>query len=147
MLGLSKESFGKIAAWYLIKDIDPQWLGCRYDVRHGMAEGLNSWKLGLRLLQKHIQTLDLKDYTYSHNNGKWSIQNTPIGEGAVDFEDYFKTLHQLKLNKPFTLHAEYELGGANKGAYEINITPKKVLTALKSDLNSLRLSINKANEK
>lgn len=129
--------------WLLIKDLNPDYLGCRFDVRHAMAEGFKSWKLGLKLLQTHIKTLDLKDFIYAQKDNNWFIENVPIGEGAVDFEDYFKTITELKINAPFTLHAEYDLGGANKGKSQISLPSKAVLKALKMDLDALKVFMNK----
>ncbi|MEM1325002.1 MAG: sugar phosphate isomerase/epimerase family protein [Bacteroidota bacterium] len=129
--------------WYLLKDIDPKWMGCRYDIRHAVAEGFKSGKVNLRLLKEHIQSLDIKDYTYVQENGQWTIQHTPLGKGAVDFEDYFKTLKELNISKPLTLHTEYELGGANKGKYELSIPAEQVISALTTDLNYLQKAMNK----
>jgi len=128
--------------WLLIKDLNPDYLGCRFDVRHAMAEGLKSWKLGLKLLQPHIKTFDLKDFIYAKKDNSWEVENVPIGKGAVDFEDYFKTIAELKINAPFTLHAEYDLGGANKGERQITLPRRTVLNALKTDLNTLKTAIN-----
>jgi sugar phosphate isomerase/epimerase len=129
--------------WLLIKDLNPDYLGCRFDVRHAMAEGLKSWKLGLKLLQTHIKTFDLKDFIYAKTDNGWGIENVPIGQGAVDFEDYFKTIGELKINAPYTLHAEYDLGGANKGKSQITLPSQTVLNALKMDLNTLKTVNNK----
>ena len=129
--------------WLLIKDLDPEWIGCRFDVRHAMAEGLKSWKLGLKLLQTHIKTLDLKDFIYAEKNNGWEVENMPIGKGAVDFEDYFKTIAKLNINAPFTLHAEYDLGGANKGKSKITLPRETVLKTLKKDLDALKTFMNK----
>jgi len=130
--------------WFLIKDLDPAYLGCRFDVRHAMAEGLKSWKLGLKLLQTHIQSFDLKDFIYAKDEEKWGIENVPIGKGAIDFVAYFETIAKLKINAPFTLHAEYDLGGANKGKKELTLPAKTVLSALKSDLDEIKTQIKKA---
>lgn len=129
--------------WLLIKDLNPEWIGCRFDVRHAMAEGLKSWKLGLGLLKTHIKTLDLKDFIYAKTTKGWAVENVPIGKGAVDFDDYFKTIAELNINAPFTLHAEYDLGGANKGKSKISLPRETVLKALKKDLNALKISMNK----
>jgi sugar phosphate isomerase/epimerase len=129
--------------WMLVKDLNPDYLGCRFDVRHAMAEGLKSWKVGLRLLQTHIRSLDLTDFIYARKNDSWEIENVPVGDGAVDFEDYFKTLNELEINAPFTLHAEYDLGSANKGKSKISLPRKTVLNALRADLNYLKTAITK----
>lgn len=124
--------------WLLIKDLNPQWIGCQYDIRHAMVEGLNSWEVGLKLLQSHIQSLDFKDFIYIKKEEEWGVQNTPIGDGAVDFKKYVQLLHELDIKVPISVHAEYELGGANHGAKKLTISAEKVITALKQDLNRLK---------
>ncbi len=130
--------------WYLIKDINPQWLGCRYDVRHATVEGMNSWELSLKLLAPHINSLDVKDFVWTKNEDDWKVENVPIGAGAVNFKQYFQLLNDLEINAPITMHYEYPLGGADKGAYEINIPEKEVKTALRRDLEALKSLMNEA---
>ena len=98
--------------YLLIKDLNPEWLACQYDIRHAMVEGLNSWEVGLKLLQSHIRTLDLKDFVYIQKDNKWTVKNVPIGDGAVDFKAYFDLLKKLNITAPISIHAEYDLGGA-----------------------------------
>lgn len=129
--------------WLLIKDLNPDWIGCQFDVRHAMVEGFKSWEVGLKLLKKHIKSLDLKDFIYGQKEGEWRIQNVPIGEGVVDFEKYFQLLKELEINQPMSLHAEYELGGAEHGASKLTISPEKVIAALKQDLSRLKAFLNK----
>ncbi len=129
--------------WFLIKDLNPEWLGCRFDVRHAKAEGLKSWKLGLKLLQPYIKTLDLKDFIYAKTAKGWAVENVPVGEGAVDFKDYFDAISELKIDAPSTLHAEYDLGGANKGKSQITLPRATVLNALKKDLSTLKTYMTK----
>ena len=124
--------------WLLIKDLNPKWIGCQYDIRHAMVEGLNSWEVGLKLLQTHIQSLDFKDFIYVKKADVWTVENTPIGEGAVDFKKYFQLLSDLNINVPISIHAEYDLGGANHGARKLTIPAKKVIAALKQDLTRLK---------
>lgn len=124
--------------WLLIKDLNPEWLGCQYDIRHAMVEGLNSWGVGLKLLQSHIQSLDLKDFIYVQKESGWTVKNTPIGEGTVDFKKYFQLLQTLNIHKAYSLHAEYDLGGAEHGDSKLSISSEKVITALKQDLTRLK---------
>ncbi|MCB0594723.1 MAG: sugar phosphate isomerase/epimerase [Lewinellaceae bacterium] len=123
--------------WYLIRDLDPQWLGCRFDVRHAMVEGMNSWTVGLRLLQPYIHSLDLKDFQWKKEEGRWKVETVPIGEGAVDFPAYFQLLVELKIEAPITLHVEYPLGGANDGATQITIPDEAVFEAISKDREKL----------
>ncbi len=124
--------------WLLIKDLNPKWIGCQYDIRHAMVEGMHSWEVGLRLLQTHIQSLDIKDFIYLKKVDEWDVMNTPIGEGAVDFQKYFQLLHDLKIKAPISIHAEYDLGGANHGTRKLTIPAEKVIAALKQDLIRLK---------
>ncbi len=124
--------------WLLIKDLNPQWIGCQYDIRHAMVEGLNSWEVGLKLLQSHIQSIDLKDYIYVQKESGWAVKHTAIGEGTVDFKKFFQLLQTLHIDKPYSLHAEYDLGGAEHGGRTINIPAEKVIATLKEDLTRLR---------
>ena len=102
-------------AWLLVKDLDPRWLGIRYDVRHAMAEGIRSWEVGLQLVAPHVRSLDIKDFVWAKIDGKWTIESVPLGEGAVRFPYYFDLLDQWQVNADMTLHFEYPLGGADKG--------------------------------
>lgn len=124
--------------WLLIKDLNPKWIGCQFDIRHAMVEGLKSWEVGLKLLQSHIKTLDLKDFIYIQKEDKWDVKNVPIGDGAVDFKKYFQLLQKLNIKVPVSVHAEYDLGGANHGATELTIPSEKVIASLKQDLNRLK---------
>ena len=128
--------------WLLIKDLNPKWIGCQYDIRHAIVEGMHSWEVGLKLLQHHIQSLDFKDFTYIQEANKWTVKNVPLGEGAVDFEKYIDLLKRLNLNKPISIHAEYDLGGAEHGAKKLSISPEKVKAALKQDLNRLKVFLS-----
>jgi len=125
--------------WLMIKDLNPEWIGCQYDIRHAMVEGLNSWEVGLKLLQSHIRTLDLKDFIYIQKDNKWTVKNVPIGEGAVDFQKYFGLLKKLNITAPISIHAEYDLGGAEHGAKTLPTIPaEQVIATLKQDLTRLK---------
>jgi len=124
--------------WLLIKDLNPDWIGCQFDIRHATVEGFKSWEVGLKLLNQHIKSLDIKDFIYLKKEGKWMVQNVPLGEGMVDFEKYFQLLKNLNIHQPISVHAEYDLGGAEHGVRKLTISPEKVITALKQDLNRLK---------
>lgn len=97
--------------WELIKDLDPQWLGCQYDIRHAVVEGGTAWPLGLKLLLPHIRCMVIKDFVWSRKTGKWRVLNCPMGEGMVDFRAYFKILNQACIDGPFSMHFEYDMPG------------------------------------
>ena len=122
----------------LLEDIDPEYLGIRYDIRHATVEGGLSWPVGMEYLSDKINSLDLKDFIWKETDNKWQPLTVPLGEGMVDFERYFQILKQQKISGDITMHFEYELGGANTGAYELTVPAEVVLSAMKRDLALLR---------
>ncbi|RPI45893.1 MAG: sugar phosphate isomerase/epimerase, partial [Bacteroidetes bacterium] len=59
--------------WYVIRDLDPEWTGCQYDIRHATVEGANSWYMGLEMLKDHIRCLVIKDFHWEFRDDRWSI--------------------------------------------------------------------------
>ena len=124
--------------WYLIKDLDPKWIGCQYDIKHATHEGGRSWPLGLKLLNKYIKITAVKDFLWAKEDGKWHGQHVPLSEGMVDFIAYFKLVKQFDISGPISMHFEYPLGGADRGRRELSIDKNKVLSAMRKDLKILR---------
>jgi sugar phosphate isomerase/epimerase len=124
--------------WAVLKDLDPQWIGCQYDIRHAVVEGANSWPLGLQLLRPYIRSLDVKDFRWADKNGKSAVENVPLGAGTVDFAKYLGLVKAYGLPGPCSLHLEYPLGGAENGAKTLSVPREQVLTAMRQDLHTLR---------
>jgi len=93
----------------VIKDMDPEWTGFRYDIRHATVEGNGSWPLGLKLLKDHIRCLVIKDFRWGEQDGRNLEINVPVGEGVVDFKAYFNLVNELGIHGPITLHLEYPM--------------------------------------
>lgn len=124
--------------WYILKDIDPVWMSCQYDIYHAVIEGFSSWSDGLRLMSPYIKTRCVKDFNWFDKNGKMEPEPVPIGEGQIDLDSYFKLLKELNLKSDTTLHIEYEVLTKE----ENNLTPdkkmKKALDILKKDTDKLK---------
>jgi len=52
-----------------LKDINPRFLGCQYDIMHASLEGAKSWKIDFQLIQPHINSLVIKDFKWVEKNG------------------------------------------------------------------------------
>ena len=122
----------------MLEGIDPAHVGVRYDIRHATAEGGKSWPLGMKLLAEKINSLDIKDFIWKENGGKWQPYSVPLGNGMVDFERYFQIIKQLNIKRDFTIHMEYPLGGAENGTDTLSCSPDVVTSAMKNDLTFLR---------
>jgi L-ribulose-5-phosphate 3-epimerase len=129
--------------WQVIKDFDPRWLGCQYDIKHAVAEGGMSWVNGLELLKSHIKCLDIKDFYWAKKDGKWQHQLVPLGEGMVDYPHFLALLRKHNITGPMSLHYEFALGGAELGKTQLSMPQDKVLEAMKKDLSTLKLMLQK----
>jgi len=118
--------------WTVIRDMDPRWTGCQYDVRHATVEGNRSWPLGMNLLKDHIHCMVIKDFKWGEKDAKAIEVNVPIGEGIVDFPAYFGLVKELGIQGPITLHLEYpmfpekEMTKAEMKAHAIQLMRKDV---------------------
>jgi len=122
--------------WTVIRDMDPRWTGCQYDICHATAEGNRSWPLGLKALKDHIQCIVVKDFRWGERDGKAREIYLPVGEGVVDFQSYFGLLKELGIYAPITFHLEYPLGPEK----EMSLAREKELTIdwMRKDLAALK---------
>ncbi|RPE13979.1 twin-arginine translocation signal domain-containing protein [Chitinophaga lutea] len=122
----------------MIKDTDTAYAGVQYDIRHATVEGANSWPLGLELVRPHINTLVIKDAKWVEQNGKYILQNTPLGEGMVNFPAFFKKVKELNIHVPISLHLEYELLSRQEETLPAAQKQQIVLKKLQKDVQTLR---------
>jgi sugar phosphate isomerase/epimerase len=124
--------------WELIRDLDPNWIGCQFDIRHATVDGATAWPVTFRLVAPYTRMLAIKDFRWKKVNGDWQSENCPLGEGVVDFPKFIKLLKEHDFAGPISVHYEYPLGGANHGASKLEMDRKEFFTALKRDLKTLR---------
>ena len=122
----------------ILKDLDPEFIGCQYDIRHAVAEGGGSWPIGFKLISPWIKCTDIKDFKWTNNNGRWNPESVPIGEGMVNFDEYFKLVKKYNVSGPISVHYEYPpFERFNK---EITEAEKRKLfvTAMKKDIDAVK---------
>ena len=127
----------------LLRGFPPEFAGCQYDVRHAMVEGTNAWIVGMRLITSYIRTLAIKDYTWKTGNGKPQAVTVPLGEGMVNFDLFFKTVKELNITGPITLHIEYPL--LEKGEEKLTLIQQQeiIVRKLKKDMDYLNIYLKK----
>jgi len=130
--------------WYLFRENQPEWIGCQFDIRHATVEGGHSWPIDLQLIAPYIQTLVIKDHKWGKVDGKWRIINTPVGEGMVDFDRYFRMVKDLNLGGPITMHFEYPMTDHPEEEMDVKTVRLQVMEAMKKDLNALKIMLKKA---
>jgi sugar phosphate isomerase/epimerase len=122
----------------VLKDFDPQYIGCQFDIRHATAEAAHSWPTAFNLLKNYIKTINVKDFYWEKKDNKWVENNVPLGTGMVDFKKYFNLLTNINYHGPVCVHCEYPLGGAEDGTKQIKMPREKVLDFMKNDLQTLK---------
>ncbi len=138
--------FGQVGAsfwdlYLLLKDFDPDSVSVNYDIGHATIEGgFGGWVNSTRLLLPFTRGVAVKDFTWGKNEkGQWRPRWCPLGEGMVDFKQYFSMLKTAGFSGPLQLHMEYqELGGANQGRSELALPKAQVLKLMRQDIQTLK---------
>jgi sugar phosphate isomerase/epimerase len=124
----------------VIDRLDPKWAGYYFDVRHAVVEGGGGgWKIATNLVAPRLKMIAVKDFYWEKSSKGWRIVNCPLGEGMVDWRQYFKLLRQANFHGPISLHLEYEIGGATEAAKEEN-----TIAATQRDLAFLKARLLEA---
>ena len=128
----------------LMKNVNPEFMGVQYDIRHAVIEGAFSWKLGMKRIAPWITSIDIKDSVFEKSvSGEWKTKNVFLGEGMVNFDEFLKEYASLKVEAPISIHYEYDLGGAELGKKETTMNPTKIYEMMKKDLLWLREAMKK----
>jgi sugar phosphate isomerase/epimerase len=92
----------------LVRDLDPRWLGCQYDIRHATVVGGQSWATTFDLLTPWIHSIVLKDFRWIQRPGEQEVANIPLGAGICDLAGFLHRVVRLPRIVPWSLHVEYE---------------------------------------
>ncbi|MDA3867582.1 MAG: TIM barrel protein [Salinivirgaceae bacterium] len=118
----------------LLHDLDPQYIGCQYDIRHAVAEGGNAWKIGLKLIAPWVKCTVLKDFLWEKTELGWKPVSVPMGEGMVNFDDYFKLIKEYGISGPISIHLEYPPFERQERALSTQEKKTKFTEAIKKDI-------------
>ena len=129
--------------WNVIKDLPSNAISCQYDIRHAVTEGSLSWILALHLLKNNMGSLAIKDFTWDVSTGKAKVKSVPLGEGIVDFNLFFKTIKELNIVAPITLHAEYPLLLKEEENLPLLQKQKLISAKIKKDVDLIRMYLKK----
>jgi sugar phosphate isomerase/epimerase len=124
----------------VIESLDPKWVGYYFDVRHAVAEGgVGGWKAATNLVAGRLKMIAVKDFYWEKTAKGWREKNCPLGEGMVDWKDYFNALAQANFQGPISLHLEYDIPGSTTAAKEDN-----TVAAAQRDLEFLKARVQEA---
>jgi sugar phosphate isomerase/epimerase len=124
----------------LLKDFDPSAVGVNYDIGHATIEGgFGGWINSFYITNRHLRGIAVKDCIWQKAaNGKWISEFVPLGDGMVQFPEFFKMVKQSGFNGPLQIHYEYPLGGADKGSTAPTMPKEEILAVMKRDVTKLK---------
>jgi sugar phosphate isomerase/epimerase len=126
--------------WMVLKDVNSPWLGCQYDIRHAVIEGMSSWPNALRAIAPYIHTIDIKDGRWERTPKGWGPVTVPLGDGAVDLVRFLKELRALGIAKPVSMHFEYPFPETGTPADR----RKAAVALMRKDAERLRAAMTEA---
>lgn len=127
--------------YLLLKDLDIRTVAVNYDIGHATVEGgYGGWLHSARLLLPMTRGVAVKDFLWRKNEkGAWVPFWRPLGEGMVNFPQFFAMLRKSGFAGPIQLHMEYpELGGAARGDRAANVPREKLLEWMRRDIETLK---------
>lgn len=129
--------------WEVIQKNSPAQISSQFDIRHAVTEGFASWIIALNLLKNNIGSLAIKDFTWGITNRKAKVVSLPLGEGIVDFDLFFKTIKELNIVVPISLHAEYPLIQSEEERLPLLKKQQLIVAKLKKDVDFIHASLAK----
>ena len=123
----------------VIEALDPRWVGYYFDVRHAVVEGGDGgWRAVLNLIAPRLKMVAVKDFFWEKGPKGWEQRNCPLGQGMVDWKEFFSALARGGFHGPVSLHIEYEIPGPAR------VKRENSLAAAAQDLAFLKAGLARA---
>ena len=101
--------------WEFLKPLDPRDVGFYFDPSHASIEGArHTWKLNLQRISSRVTMIALKDYVWEKSSNGWQTRWCPLGDGLVNWREFFQMLSRTPFAGPMSLHIEYNPGGSTR---------------------------------
>jgi sugar phosphate isomerase/epimerase len=127
-------------SWEVLQPLDPHSVGFYYDPAQATIEGgKHAWKLNFQRIAPRLVMVAIKDFVWEKSDGRWQTHWCPLGEGLVDWDEFFARLADVSFDGPVSLHIEYDPGGSTRAErYD------RSLEAAARDLAFLRRHVDRA---
>ncbi|HEY1948632.1 MAG TPA: sugar phosphate isomerase/epimerase family protein [Bryobacteraceae bacterium] len=129
----------------LLTGLDPAAVGVNYDIGHATVEGgFGGWIDSFRVTGPYLRGIAVKDFLWEKDKrNQWRPAWKPLGEGMVNFAQFFQMVAAAHFSGPLQLHFEYPLQGADEGIKTVS-NPKEVFSTMTKDLKQLRTYLSQA---
>ncbi len=102
-------------AWEFLRPLDPEQVGFYFDPAHASLEGVkHSWKLNFQRISPRLKMIAIKDYVWEKDKNGWRTRWCPLGEGLVNWPEFFRMLVKFPFPGPLSVHIEYDPGGSTR---------------------------------
>lgn len=102
-------------AWEMLKPLNPADVGFFFDPSHASIEGpKHTWKLNFQRISPRLSMVAVKDYTWEKTAKGWQTRWCPLGEGMVNWTEFFQMLAKFPFAGPLSVHIEYNPGGSTR---------------------------------
>jgi sugar phosphate isomerase/epimerase len=109
----------------MFRGIDPRWVGYNFDPGYAFeAGGTDGGSIALRLVLSRLKAVTVKDFYWSKDGDTWKAIPCPMGEGMVNWSEFFAALAKTRYTGPITIELKYQ--------------PKDELNAIRKDLEFVR---------
>jgi len=115
----------------ILRGIDPRWVGYDFDPGYATeSAGVSGAGIVTRLALPKLKAVTVRDFTWTKDAGLWKAAPCPLGEGMVDWRQFFAALARARFVGPITIEVRYE--------------SKDELNAFRHDLEFVRKQIASA---
>ena len=98
--------------WEFLKPLDEERVGFFFDPGHASIEGAKyAWKLNFQRISPRLKMVALKDYVWEKTSKGAQTRWVPLGEGMVNWPEFFALLVKTPFPGPISIHIEYDPGG------------------------------------
>jgi sugar phosphate isomerase/epimerase len=132
--------------WTAMRDLDPS-IGLNFDSGHTTIRTGSGWMDAARIARPYVQALALKDFQWIRGaNGKYVAEFCPIGEGLVDFDQYFSFFRDTGFRGPVNIQYEHhDLLGQDFGKWKPAMPKTEMMRLMRADLEFIRARMKAAN--
>jgi len=103
------------AAWMIVNDLPPEWIGVEIDPGNQAYEGYENWFRSARLLREYVVAAGVKDaaikqdIAHADDPGKgWGRPFVPLYEGITNWHDFVKALAEIDFSGTFVFMPFYD---------------------------------------
>ncbi len=98
-----------------LQGVDAARVGFYFDPAQATIEGgKTGWNLNFRRIAPRLMMVAIKDFVWEKTEKGWRTRWVPLGEGMVNYSQFFPLLKQAAFPGPISLHIEYDPGGKTK---------------------------------